>query len=156
MLIKNGIIIVLAFTFILGIGSCKKDEPEGQSQAEIDQQLIEQYISDNNLSTTVTSSGLHYIINTPGNDQKPTPSSWVEGVYEGELLDGSDFTAGLQFLQTYLYRLIPGCQEGLALIGEGGKIKLIIPSGLAYGEGEVNGQENSVLVFYFELDVVDK
>jgi len=155
MLIKKGWIFVLVITFVLGIGSCKKDdEPSGPDQAEIDQQLIEQYISDNNLTTTKTSSGLHYIIFAPGNDKHPVSNSWIEGVYEGELLDGSDFTNGLQALETRLYRLIPGCQEGLSYIGEGGKIKLIIPSGLAYGDQEVNGQPNSILVFYFEIDVV--
>lgn len=140
---------------MLAIASCKDDdEPDGPSQKDIDQQLIEQYITDNNLTTTKTESGLHYIIIVPGNDNHPVPNSWIEGVYEGELLDGSDFTNGLQVLETRLWQLIPGCQEGLSHIGEGGKIKLLIPSDLAYEDMEVNGQANAVLVFYFEIDIV--
>ncbi len=155
MLIKKGWIFVLVITFVLGIASCKEDDdPSGPTQEEIDQQLIEQYIADNDLTTTKTSTGLHYIIHAPGNDNHPELNSWIEGVYKGELLDGSDFTNGVQILETRLWQLIPGCQEGLSHIGEGGKIKLIIPSNLAYGDQEVNGQANAVLVFYFEIDLV--
>ncbi len=158
MLIKKGLIFILVITFVFSIGACdKEDEPSGPSeeeQEEIDQQLIEQYIADNNLETTKTSTGLHYIIHAPGNNNHPTSNSWIEGVYQGELLDGTDFTNGVQVIESRLWELIPGCQEGLSLIGEGGKIKMIIPSRLAYVDQDIMGQTNAVLVFYFEIDLV--
>ena len=48
------------FLFLFVLLSCKKDIDK------IDQQVIEKYILDNNLTTESTSSGLHYIINNQG------------------------------------------------------------------------------------------
>ena len=52
-------------------------------------------------------------------------------------------------------RVIKGWTEGLQLVGEGGKVKLFIPSALGYGENGSNGIEpNSVLVFDVQVDSV--
>ena len=49
--------------------------------------------------------------------------------------------------------MIKGWQEGVQLIGEGGKIRLVVPSDLAYGDegapGKIPG--GSTLVFDVEL-----
>ena len=56
-----------------------------------------------------------------------------------------------------LNRVIKGWTEGLQLIGEGGKIKLFVPSELGYGENGTRGIEpNSTLVFDIELIKVCK
>jgi len=149
-MLKKSLIILFTAIMLFGIGSCKD---KGPSQAEIDQILIEQYIADNNLETIKTESGLHYIIYKAGDSlNRPDFYSYIEAKYKGELLDGSVFDDGSVEMSANLNQLIPGWIEGLQLIGEGGKIMLIIPSELGYaGREQLGIPENSVLVFNIEL-----
>ena len=126
--------------------SCSKDE-----QMETDQMLIDDYLENNSLTAQSTSSGLHYIIHTPGNNEHPDVSNTVILAYTGKLLNGSEFDANTYF--TYqLSGLIEGWQEGVPLIGKGGSITLIVPSHLAYGDQSYPGiPANSVLVFDIQL-----
>ena len=56
-----------------------------------------------------------------------------------------------------LGRVIEGWNEGMQLIGEGGKIQLYIPANLGYGEYGTRGIEpNSTLIFDVELTKVGK
>lgn len=149
-MITNRFILLLSLVFVLGISSCDKEDDI--DHAALDQELIEKYIDDNNLSTIKTASGLHYIISEPGDDNHPTMNSYIVATYKGYLLDGSVFDDGLYQLEERLYKLIPGWREGLPLIGEGGKIKLILPSDMGYGGVEQNGiPEYSVLIFDIHL-----
>jgi FKBP-type peptidyl-prolyl cis-trans isomerase FklB len=51
--------------------------------------------------------------------------------------------------------VIKGWGEGMKLVGEGGKIKLVVPGNLAYGEYGNRGIEpNSTLVFDVTLNKV--
>lgn len=142
------ILKILPLLIIVLFMSCKKDTP----QEDIDEQLIQEYIAANNLETTKTESGLHYIIYDEGNDNRPDYYSFIMATYKGYLLDGSVFDDGSQELQTQLANMIPGWIEGLQLVGEGGRMLLIIPSKLGYGGVEkVNIPEYSVLVFEVNL-----
>ena len=102
-----------------------------------------------------TESGLCYKIIEPGNDKKAVSDQdtvWVD--YKGSLLDDSVFDQndGINFT---LNRVIKGWSEGMKLIGEGGKIKLVIPADLAYGENGTRGIEpNSTLIFDVTLNKV--
>ncbi|MBQ9548749.1 MAG: FKBP-type peptidyl-prolyl cis-trans isomerase [Bacteroidales bacterium] len=108
----------------------------------------------------VSESGLQYIIVEPGNDVKAGPADTVWVNYKGTLLDGSVFDEtpeGAEPIQMQLSRVIKGWTEGLQLVGEGGKIKLFIPSELAYGEQGNQGIEpNSTLIFDVEVSKVGK
>ncbi len=56
-----------------------------------------------------------------------------------------------------LNRVIKGWTEGMQLVGEGGKIRLFVPSELGYGEnGNRNIEPNSTLIFDVELVKVNK
>lgn len=84
-----------------------------------------------------TNSGLAYKIVKPGTGKKPTATDLVEVHYHGTLIDGTVFDSSKdrkKSVQFPLNRVIKGWTEGLQLIGEGGQIKLVIPSELAYGE----------------------
>ena len=107
-----------------------------------------------------TESGLQYKIIEAGNEVKPavTDTVWVK--YEGKLLDGTVFDKTEEDgdpIKMNLNRVVKGWQEGLQLIGEGGKIELYIPAALGYGEGGTQGIEpNSTLIFNVELTKVGK
>lgn len=102
-----------------------------------------------------TGSGLQYKIIEAGNDVKPGPEDTVTVRYKGALLDGTVFDevpADAEPITFTLNRVIPGWQEGMQLIGEGGKVQLFIPAVLGYGERGTQGIEpNSTLVFDVEL-----
>lgn len=107
-----------------------------------------------------TESGLLYEILTPGSDKKATNlQDEVKVKYRGTLKDGREFDGNYESADTArfaLNRVIKGWGEGLQLVGEGGKIKLYIPSELGYGKmgrrGSIIGP-NEPLVF--EVDVIE-
>jgi FKBP-type peptidyl-prolyl cis-trans isomerase len=102
-----------------------------------------------------TESGLAYKIIEPGNDKKAVSDKdtvWVN--YKGTLLDGTVFDQNDDINFT-LDRVIKGWSEGMKLVGEGGKVQLVIPGELAYGEYGNRGIEpNSTLVFDVTLNKV--
>lgn len=80
---------------------------------------------------TVTDSGLQYHIITPGSSTRPVPTDRVRVRYRGTLVDGKEFDSGDDATFS-LNGVIRGWTEGLQLIGEGGRIKLFVPTDLAY------------------------
>ena len=52
---------------------------------------IEDYIAEKNLTTQVTSRGLHYIIENPGTPPNPTVANTITINYRGYLLNGKEF-----------------------------------------------------------------
>ncbi len=104
-----------------------------------------------------TESGLQYEVIVEGDMSKKanSPADTVTVRYKGSLLDGTVFDEvgpEMDPIDLTLDRVIPGWTEGLQLVGEGGLIKLYIPSRLGYGERGTQGIEpNSTLVFDVEV-----
>ena len=103
-----------------------------------------------------TASGLNYIIIENGSGDSPGVADTVVVHYTGWLeSDGTKFDSSVDRGQTLEFRLaqvIQGWTEGLQLVQEGGKIRLIIPPSLAYGEVERGLiPPNSTLIFDVEL-----
>lgn len=85
-----------------------------------------------------TASGLVYYSMKEGTGASPTLANQVEVHYHGTLTDGTVFDSSVERGQTISFPLggvIKGWQEGLAMMKEGGKATLVIPSDLAYGDG---------------------
>ena len=131
---------------------CKKVDYE-----VLDNDIIQQYIIDNNLSAQSTGSGLYYVIDVPGTGENPTLSSNVTVAYTGSLTDGSIFDQSSANGITFpLSGVIQGWQEGIPLFKEGGSGILLIPSALGYGSQSVGSiPANSVLIFDVNLIDVD-
>ncbi len=144
--------IIIPLLLFLLIG-CKKKE----SQSEIDERIITEYISNNNLNAKSTNSGLYYTVDDPGTGAMPNITSTVTVAYKGYLTDGNVFdesTAdGITFALT---NVIKGWQEGIPLFKEGGKGTLLIPSALGYG-AQGNGEipKNAVILFDINLISVE-
>lgn len=139
-----GLLVALAV-----LPSCSKTDDNQQLQQDI--ALIEQYLATHNLQANKLESGLFYYIHRQGSEQKPNLNSTVTVSYSGKLLNGSTFDSG-EFVSFALLNLIKGWQQGLPLIGSGGRISLYIPSPLGYGNQPMAGiPANSVLIFDLTL-----
>ena len=106
----------------------------------------------------VTASGLQYKVLNQGSAEKIGPQDTVFVHYKGTLTDGSTFdetTEKQPSARLVLSNVIKGWQEGIQLVGVGGKIKLVVPSNLGYGEQGNQGIEpNSTLLFDVTVDSV--
>ncbi|MFO1407841.1 MAG: FKBP-type peptidyl-prolyl cis-trans isomerase N-terminal domain-containing protein [Steroidobacteraceae bacterium] len=99
-----------------------------------------------------TPSGLQYRVITPGTGKSPTATDTVTVNYRGTLVDGAEFDSSYSRGQPATFPLdgvIPGWSEGMQHAQEGGKIELVIPPSLAYGDK--GPLANQVLVFEVEL-----
>jgi FKBP-type peptidyl-prolyl cis-trans isomerase FkpA len=111
-----------------------------------------------------TASGLKYAVLRPGTGATATKGKGVAVHYYGALKNGESFDQSYERGQPIMFPLgqgqvIPGWDEGIALMKEGETGVLFIPAALAYGEKvDPNGPipANSDLIFYVELlKVVD-
>ncbi len=130
--------------------------PDPQEQARVDAELIKKFVTDNKLNAKSTESGIYYVVDKEGKGANPTLESNVKVHYSGTLLDGTKFDSSYdrgEPTEFPLRGVIRGWQEGIPLFKPGGKGKIIIPSGLAYGPQQVGPSipPNSVLVFDIEL-----
>lgn len=106
-----------------------------------------------------TPSGLGYEVLREGTGKSPKMGEQVTVHYAGWTTDGAMFDASYPRCDPTTFRLgdvIQGWNEGLALMKEGGMIKLTIPGDLAYG---ARGRPpkippNATLVFVVELHKV--
>ena len=97
---------------------------------------IENFL-DCNEEAVRTDSGLVYYEMVSGQGAQPSATSTVEVHYHGTLTDGTVFDSSVDRGQTISFPLngvIKGWQEGLAMMKEGGKATLVIPSDMAYGD----------------------
>lgn len=107
---------------------------------------------------TQTASGLMYVIETPGEAYKAELGSKMSLHYRGSFLaTGEKFDASYDRnvpmdFNYQVQRMIPGFEEGLKLIGKGGKATLYLPYRLAYGaQGNPRIAGYSDLVFEIEM-----
>lgn len=150
---KTKILLVL-FLFVSAFSACKKENYDAEAQLAVDDALIKEFISKNSIVAVKHSSGLYYQIITPGTGSvNYNGNTQVNVNYEGKLLNGSVFDKSISPVTFSLGRLITGWQIGIPLIQKGGKIRLLIPSTLAYmDQAKVGIPANSVLDFTIELN----
>jgi FKBP-type peptidyl-prolyl cis-trans isomerase FklB len=103
-----------------------------------------------------TDSGLQYEVLTAGQGKSPKATDTVKVHYRGQLIDGTEFDSSYARNEPVSFPLdgvIPGWTEGLQLMQEGGKSRLVIPADLAYGPGGMGNAigPNETLVFEVEL-----
>jgi len=99
--------------------------------------LLTNYIQSHGIKVKPTASGLYYIQQVAGKGKKAEKNKNVSVHYTGKLLNGQEFDSSVGrdpiIIPLGQGRVIPGWEEGIALMKEGGKAQLIIPSDLGYG-----------------------
>jgi len=110
-----------------------------EEETKIVSMAIEQLVSEKFPTATKTASGLYYIMEREGTGEQAVSGKTVSVHYNGTLASGKKFDASYDRGEPIEFPLgqgmvIPGWEEGIALLKVGGKAKLIIPYNLAYGE----------------------
>lgn len=118
-----------------------------------EQELIERFLEVNNLTSEVTDTGLHFIVNQEGDGNFPGPNSNVTVNYRGTLLNGDVFDErdGLTF---NLQQVIEGWTEGIPQFSTGGGGILLIPSDLAYGAAGLGPDIPPFSTLFFEVELL--
>lgn len=150
----------------------KLEEQKALAESRKSQEPAEfaKYLENNKIKAKPTATGLYYLEKTKGKGPKPGKGSLVKVNYTGRLLDGTVFDtsdeatakAENMYNEKRPYepiefplgegQVIPGWDEGIALMSAGTKAQFIIPSSIAYG-GTAAGPipPYSTLVFDVEL-----
>ena len=143
-----------------------KQQQEQQKQQEMDAKAKVQnqidylentyFVEKGITNVQKTASGLYYVI-----DKQGTPiqkGKTIKVHYEGTMLSGEKFDSSYDRNDPIEFpigvgQVIQGWDEGIPLIGTGGKGTLYIPSHLGYGERGAGGviKPNSTLVFRVEV-----
>ena len=129
-----------------------------------DDKLIQNYLKLNSITTAQKQpSGLYFVPGVTNASAPLAAGKTVSVLYTGKLLDGTVFDASsqhgnapLQFLVGATPpQVIPGFDQGIALMHKGDKATLLIPSNLAYG---LQGASTAVppnSVLRFDVEVTD-
>lgn len=123
-------------------------------------QALSESTEENTEEGMTTASGLQYIETLAGTGPKPQVGEVVTVHYTGRLDNGTIFDSSHNYGEPIRFPLgvgfvIPGWDEGIALMSKGGKATLVIPSDLAYGPqgyGEVIPPDATLT---FEVELVD-
>jgi peptidylprolyl isomerase len=159
--------IFLIVSFIFNNNGEAIASSQSQSETEVSTQLIAsnptqaKEMTNIDLDKAVSSpsgSGLKYIVLNEGNGETPQKGQKVTVHYTGTLENGKKFDSSRDRNQPFTFtigvgQVIKGWDEGVAMMKEGDRRILIIPSELGYGTRGAGGviPPNATLIFDVEL-----
>lgn len=141
----------------------KEQQEKSAAQKGIDDNIINDYLTKNNIKATKTESGLYYSISQEGKGAPAQPGDTAVVNYTGKTVEGKVFDSNVdpQFMHVEPFKfiigmgqVIKGWDEGFMKLKKGTKGTLYIPSGLAYGPNSPDPSKipaNGVLIFDVEL-----
>jgi FKBP-type peptidyl-prolyl cis-trans isomerase len=151
---KRNVLLAFILAPLLFTACGKTSEPCVPATVASEKAAMVAYCTANNITYTEHASGILYEVMSPGLTTQPTLANTVSVVYTGKLLNGNQFDASANPVRLALSGVIKGWQIGIPLIKKGGRIKMVIPSSLAYGcTGQGSIAPNSPL--YFEVTLTD-
>ena len=130
---------------------------ESKRMAAEEEGLRNAYLNENYANAKPTESGLYFISEKKGSGKNPVAGQKVKVHYTGTFLDGNKFDSSVDRGQPFEFvlgqgQVIPGWDEGIAMMKKGGKAIMVIPSHIAYGpQGRGSIPPSSTLVFEVEL-----
>lgn len=129
----------------------QEQKAEGELRKNEEPKALAKYIEDNKITAKPTADGLYFIETKKGSGPKATAKDVVRVMYTGRLLDGQIFdtndidvakSSGV-YNEKRPYepadfsldgQVIKGWEEALMMMNAGSKARIIVPSGIAYGE----------------------
>lgn len=150
---KSGFLFML-FAVACFFAACKTDPPfDSETQNTIDNDIILKFLDSANITAVKTGSGLYYQILNEGTGTKGialTDSIYIH--YVGRLLKSTAVFDSTQTLndtaeatRLILGAGIPAWVEGIPKIAPGGRIRLFVPSSLAYQNYSVGTPPDTVI-----------
>ncbi|RYY14521.1 MAG: hypothetical protein EOO36_14115, partial [Cytophagaceae bacterium] len=140
----------------------KQMQAYAETQNKKDEVTLQDYLKKNNLTgAKKTPGGVYYIITQPGTGAMPKAGQQVSLQYKGMLLSGKEFDSSAKHggspfsYVTGRGQVIPGWDEGVAMLNKGAKATLLIPSSLAYGERGSGPAIPANSPLRFDIEVVD-
>lgn len=127
--------VLLILISLITFSSCDRTK----SQKEEELAKIQKYLDENpDLNFDLKESGLYYLETEPGAGNLAVTHDTAFFFFEGYYLDGTKFGSNFGTTDTLVYPvnegwLIPGVDEALTYMREGGKCKIVFPSNLGYG-----------------------
>ena len=143
-----------------------------KEQMDTDIAIIDAYLNKNNIQAETTESGMRYVILEEGEGPQPQAGDNVQVHYTGNVLEGDFFDSSHEdkAKEYGLYdsrrpygpfefilgtgNVIHGWDEGIALLKEGSKARLYIPSPMAYGENQRSEVIVANAILEFEVELV--
>jgi FKBP-type peptidyl-prolyl cis-trans isomerase FkpA len=150
---SKSVFFFLTISLIVILVSC--DPSKKYEKAEKD--AINNYLAANSSSNYVhQESGLYYLEVLAGTGRQPVANDTVYVVYTGKFLNGNMFDTNVGGNQLVFAvgqgGMLPGFEEGIMLMKEGGKATILVPSNLAYGtQGYYTIPGYTALLFDIEL-----
>ncbi|GAA4032126.1 hypothetical protein GCM10022409_15440 [Hymenobacter glaciei] len=140
----------------------KKAAQQAVAQSAKDNALILAYLKKNHATAKKTIGGTYYIIKKAGTGLPPKKGQTVRVLYRGTVLStGKEFDSTAKrnnepFSFTLgVGQVIPGWDQGIAMLTKGSKAVLLIPSPLAYGARGAGADIPPNTVLRFEVELVD-
>lgn len=134
---------------------------KADAQMPVDDKLLQEYFTKNNLKPTKTASGMYYMITKPGTGDNIKAGQNVTMNYTGKTMDGKPFDSNtdpqFKHVEPFSFvvgsgQVIKGWDEGVQLLKKGSKGMFFIPSPLGYGpNGTPELPANSILIFDVEV-----
>jgi FKBP-type peptidyl-prolyl cis-trans isomerase FkpA len=130
-------------------------------QLKKDDVVLQDYMKKNNLTgMKKTPSGMYYQVTKPGTGPTAKAGQKVSVNYMGMLLTGKMFDSSEKVGKPFEFPLgqgqvIPGWDEGIALLNKGSRAILLIPSTLAYGQRGAGADIPADSPLRFEVELVD-
>lgn len=145
---------------------------EKKVQMDTDIEIIDAYLAKHNIDAETSENGMRYVIIDEGNGPKPQVGDQVQVNYTGNVLDGDFFDTSEEDKAKELGLhdprrpygpfefvlgtggVIHGWDEGIALLNQGSKARLYIPSPMAYGEQQRSEVIVANAILEFEVELV--
>ena len=140
----------------------KKAAQLSVGQTAKDNAIILAYLKKNHATAKKTAGGTYYIIKKIGTGLPPKKGQTVRVLYRGTVLStGKEFDSTAKrnndpFAFTLgVGQVIPGWDQGIAMLTKGSKAVLLIPSPLAYGARGAGADIPPNTVLRFEVELLD-
>ncbi|GAC1589185.1 MAG: hypothetical protein NVS3B25_06570 [Hymenobacter sp.] len=140
----------------------KQAQLKAVAQTAKDAAIIQAYLKKNKLVAKKLAGGTFYLVTRPGKGLPPKKGQTVRVRYRGTVLaTGQEFDSSAKHGNEPIAfalgtgQVIPGWDQGIAMLTKGSKAVLLIPSPLAYGPRGAGADIPANAVLRFEVELVD-